>query len=303
MPEKTRLSVGDISLALVPAHPGYTVEIEGSFERFMDGPVGQAMVVLRVHCEPIPELDLGQVVFETGLGWRLYRTDRNWIVYVRSPKQDPYQLGIFSADYHTGDIYLNPQGMASGQAPFPLAYPLGKVFMINLLSRGHGVLMHACGVNDGGKGLLFVGTSTAGKTTTARLWAGREGVSLLGDDNIIVGERDGRFWMYGTPWPGEGGVFSPEAVPLERVFVLRHAPENRAVPLRPIDAASRLLVRSFPTFWDAEGMAYTTDLLGRLAQAVPCYELGFRPEPDAVDYVRGLGEAGGRSGEFSWPWR
>lgn len=299
MSEETRFRVGGISLALVPAHPGCTVEIEERFERFVTGPVGEAMVVLRAHCGPMPELDLGQPVFETGLGWRLYRTDSRWIVYVRSPEQDPYQLGVFEANYHAGDIFMNPQEMASGQTPFPLAYPLGKVFMINLLSRGHGVLMHACGVNVGGKGLLFTGTSTAGKTTTARLWAGREGASLLGDDNIIVGERDGRYWMYGTPWPGEGGVFSPEAVPLDRIFVLRHASENRAVPLRPVDAASRLLVRSFPTFWDAEGMAYTTELLGRLAQAVPCYDLGFRPEPDVVDYVRGLAQADGRSSELS----
>ncbi len=289
MSETQRFSIGGVYLTLSSASSRCRLETEPCFERFLAGPDVQPAAVLCVHCGIMPDLQPDRTIFDTGQGWRLYRTGSRWVVYVRSPEQDPYQLGIFAADYHTGDLYLNPQGMASGQAPFPLAYPLGKVFMINLLSRGHGVLMHACGVNDGGKGLLFVGTSTAGKTTTARLWAGREGVSLLGDDNIIVGERDGRFWMYGTPWPGEGGVFSPEAVPLERVFVLRQAAENRAVPLRPVDAASRLLVRSFPTFWDAEGMAYTTGLLGRLAQAVPCYELGFRPEPDAVDYVRGLG--------------
>ncbi len=294
MPQ-TSFRLADLRIVLVPTGAGCRFESEERFERFVSGDTGRAEAILRVHCDSQPDLALGQLAFDTGLGWRLYRNQGKWIVYVRSADRDPQQLAVFEPDFSTGDVYLQPAGLETDGFPFPLAYPLGKVFMINLLSRGHGLLMHACGVNDHGKGLLFVGTGNAGKTTTARLWAGREGVSLLGDDNIIVGERDGRFWIHGTPWPGEGGVFSPEAVPLERVFVLRQAAENRAVPLRPVDAASRLLVRSFPTFWDAEGMAYTTGLLGRLAQAVPCYELGFRPEPGAVDYVRGLCQADGGS--------
>lgn len=280
--------IGDILLALVPAAPHCAFEIEEHFERFTVDGAGRPRATLRIHCGPLPDLALGQAVFDTGLGWRLYRHQDRWIVYVRSASRDPYRLAVFAPDFDTGDLYVQSGNPDPERFPFPLAYPLGKVFMINLLSQGYGLLVHACGVKDGDRGLLFAGTSSAGKTTMARLWAGRRGVTLLGDDNVIVGQRDGRFWIYGTPWPGEGGVFSPDAAPLEQVFVLRQAGENQAVPLRPADAASRLLVRSFPTFWDAGGMAFTTDLLGRLSQAVPCYELGFVPQPGVVDFVRAL---------------
>jgi len=75
-------------------------------------------------------------------------------------------------------------------------------------------------------------------------------------------------------------------VPLERVFIIQHADENRAVPLIPLDATSRLLVRSFPTFWDQKGMTFTLEFLSQLSQAVPCYELGFVPDESVVDFVR-----------------
>jgi hypothetical protein len=293
MSSDIRLRIGDLFLALVPAEPDCQFQIEDHYEPFAVGD-GLPNAVLRVHCGRIPDLALGQKIFDTGLGWRLYRSNGKWIIYVRSAGLDPYQLAVFEPDFHAGDIYLKPHGAHPGRIPFPLAYPLGKVFMINLLSRGYGLLLHACGVKDGGKGLLFVGTSGVGKSTMTRLWANRSNVTLLGDDNIILGERNGRLWIYGTPWPGEAGVFSPDAARLEQVFVLRQSGENRAVPLRPLDAASRLLVRCFPTFWDAEGMEYTAALLSRLAQAVPCYELGFRPEPAIVDLVRSLNSRAGR---------
>jgi hypothetical protein len=160
--------------------------------------------------------------------------------------------------------------------------------MIGLLCKGRGVLLHACGVAHDGQGLVFAGTSGAGKSTLARLWADQKDVEVLSDDRVIVREQGGRFMVYGTPFHGDARLASPEGVPLERIYLIDHAPKNRLAPLDPLDAASRLLVRSFPTFWDAEGMAFTTGLLGKLAQRVPCHELGFAPDGRIVDFVRCL---------------
>ncbi len=74
--------------------------------------------------------------------------------------------------------------------------------------------------------------------------------------------------------------------PLEKVFFLRHAEGNHARRVEGITAASMLLARSFPPLWDAEGMQFTLDLLAQLTAAVPCYELGFLPDEQAVEYVR-----------------
>jgi hypothetical protein len=128
--------------------------------------------------------------------------------------------------------------------------------------------------------------SGAGKSTMADLWAGRTGANVLSDDRVIVRRNNGGFWMYGTPWHGDAQMASPDGAPLKQIFTIRHSSRNRSVPLGTADAASKLLARSFPTFWDADGMAFTVDFLGQLAQSVPCNELGFVPSPDIVDFVR-----------------
>jgi hypothetical protein len=166
----------------------------------------------------------------------------------------------------------------------PLQYPLAEVLMVCLLARGRGLMMHACGIDDGGRGFLFAGNSTHGKTTLARLW--RDQATVLNDDRIVLRQREGRFWMYGTPWHGDYSGVSAQGVPLEKVFFLRHAKGNQARQVGKLTAASMLLARSVPPLWDADGMGFTLDFLAQLAEAVPCYELGFAPDERAVEYVR-----------------
>jgi hypothetical protein len=286
MPQQIALKIGDITVALITDSPDCEFQMEECWERFVTD--DQPDVILHVHCDRMPDFEKGQKVFDTGLAWSLYRDHGKWALRVRSPTLDPYQLTIFEPDFCGGDIYVRASESDPPKIRFPLGYPTGELFMMNLLSRGYGVLLHACGVKDGERGLVFVGAGGAGKSTIAGVWEDQEDVSILSDDRIIVRQREGHFWVYGTPWPGEGGMCSPEAAPLDRVFLIQQAKENRAVPLSPLDAASRLLVRSFVTFWDAEGMVFTLELLGALSQAVPCYELGFVPDKSVVDFVRCL---------------
>jgi hypothetical protein len=116
------------------------------------------------------------------------------------------------------------------------------------------------------------------------LWQGR--ATILNDDRIILRRREGRFWMYGTPWHGDYGGVSSQGVSLEKVFFLNHDIENHAQRKEGVAAASMLLARCFPPMWDGPGMGYTLDLLGELAQAVPCYDLGFVPDGRVVDLIR-----------------
>ena len=211
------------------------------------------------------------------------------VICLHTLRFDPYQIVVLEPDFQCGDIYCTGEPSTRRDKRLSLlGYPLAEALIINLLAQGRGVLLHACAVSDNGRGIIFPGTSGAGKSTLATLWEGQEGVTLLSDDRIIVRQREGRFWVYGTPWHGDARVASPEAVPLERIFIIQHASENKAIPMSPFDATSRLLVRSFPTFWDAGGMAFTLEFLDELSQAVSCYELGFVPDETVVDFVRCL---------------
>jgi hypothetical protein len=285
VPGEVRLELGGIVLSLLPASSDVRFDLGDLYGPFVSH--ASPEVTLRVHHGPATCSELGHPLFDSRGSWTLHRMQGKLIIRTCSSRFGLYQLVVLEPDLRCGDIYcVGELWTRRNRRLPPLEYPLAEVLFINLLAQGRGVLLHAVAVSDGGRGIIFAGTSGAGKSTLATLWEGREGVTLLSDDRVIVRQREGRFWVYGTPWHGDARAASPEAVPLEQIFVIRHAGENRAVPLEPLDAASRLLVRSFPTFWDAKGMAFTLDFLGQLSQAVPCYELGFVADESIVDFVR-----------------
>jgi len=94
--------------------------------------------------------------------------------------------------------------------------------------------------------------------------------------------------MYGTPWHGDYTGVAPHGVPLEKIFFLNHASENSAQQVKGVNAASKLVARAFPPLWDQEGMAFSLDFCADLVKNVPCYELGFVPSGDVMDFVRCL---------------
>jgi len=130
-----------------------------------------------------------------------------------------------------------------------------------------------------------VGPSGAGKSTLARLWLAHRDGMLLNDDQTVVRRMGSRFTVYGTPWGGGVDQVSPRGAPLRAIFFLHHAPRNAVTPARPADAACRLLVQSFPSFYDPAGMAFSLGFLGELAKEVPCYDLDFVPDGGAVELI------------------
>ena len=245
------------------------------------------LVMLRTHYDAVPDIDLGQKVFDSEGSWRLFKNGEKNILHVSSRGIAPPMVivAVFESDYTLGDVYLSLPYRPDGRVPYPLAYPLEELMMVNLLAQGQGVIIHSCGVSLGGKGILFSGASGAGKSTMANLWKNRKNANLLSDDRIIIRNINGRFWMFGTPWHGDAKVASPEGVPLEKIFIIKQSSENYASPLRANDAASALFVRCFPTFWDQLGMTYILSLLSKIAEQIPCYELGFVPDQSILDFV------------------
>jgi len=159
------------------------------------------------------------------------------------------------------------------------------VVFLARLSRLRGVLVHACGLVIGGRGLLFLGTSGAGKSTTARLWKERGGVTILSDDRIVIRAEGDGYRIYGTPWHGEAGWETPASARLDAVFLLDQAPRNRIVEITPSSAVAQMMVRSFPAMWDQQGLEFAVRFLARLAEKVPVRKLQFLPDRTAVDCV------------------
>jgi hypothetical protein len=160
---------------------------------------------------------------------------------------------------------------------------------------GTGLILHACAVSDGGRGLLFAGHSGDGKSTTARLWG--EAVPearLLTDDRAIVRPVPGSgFELYGTPWHGEAEACAAGSARLERIFFLEKAGANAREPLEPTEAVRRLLSHAIMAFFWPEAVATTFEWAAQLAESLPCERFAFTRSSGAVKYARAPGTSRG----------
>ena len=168
-----------------------------------------------------------------------------------------------------------------------MQYPLDELLLLNLLSRGRGVEVHACGIVDSTcDGYLFVGHSGAGKTTMARLWEKEPGVTILSDDRIILKLEEGQIWMHGTPWHGEAELASASRAPLKHIFFIGHGQNNSLKSKTGAEAAALLFSSSFPVFYSPEALEFTIGFYGKVANQVPCSELSVVPNPDIINFIR-----------------
>lgn len=286
-----KLKIADIVLEMIPADSEINFDIDESQKIFATSE-GKPEMTLKIYYGNIPEYVVSEEnkVFESGGIWSLYKKDGDYIMPFQSPVLDknPYKLAVLDSHFKSGDVYIQAIQSTdiSSQSFRPLEYPLDEILMVNLLSLGRGIEIHACGIIDSqGKGIIFSGTSGAGKSTLANLWRTKEKITILSDDRVIVRRKRDRFQLYGTPWHGEARICSSKSVPLEKIFFLKQTPENYIREITNIDAVSRLLVRCFPTFYNFEGMEYTLKLCAEISKEIPCYELGFVPNKSVLDLI------------------
>ncbi|MFC1948420.1 hypothetical protein ACFLXY_10940 [Chloroflexota bacterium] len=253
-----------------------------------------------VHYGELPSLHLEKKLFdarEKGGIWALYQDKESIILTLTSPLfgLEPYKVAIFDANFTNGELYIRPtsslednpgrQGYVELPCFDPTEYPLDQVVFVNLLSHGRGINLHGCGVSFGDQGVFFSGVSGAGKSTIAELWKTKTDVGLLGDDRIIIRRINNHYSMFGTPWHSDARVSLNEEAPLTAIYFLKHSKENKVISLDEADSVFRLMVRSFPTYYSKRGMEYTLDFITGLAEAIPCYELEFTPDENAIETV------------------
>ncbi len=234
----------------------------------------------------VPE---GEPLFASGGLWSLYADNGGYrLNFLRSfPGESPYKSAWFDKNFRKGELQLSRQFFKSGEAIYPLEYPLDEVLMIHHLASGKGLEVHALGVvDDAGEGHLFLGHSGAGKSTSARLWLGQQGAHILSDDRIILRRAGGQIWMHGTPWHGDAGIASPRAALLTHIYVLEQWGRNELVAMPSSAATAEIFARSFVPRHCPEALNFALQFIEELAAELPCDVFRFLPQPSAVEVIR-----------------
>jgi hypothetical protein len=284
------LTIGGITTALSWDDPSLDFSLDVSSQRFVSANCA-ADVAIHAAWDDLSRLADDEPVFDSGAVWRLSRTRTGYVYRFVSPMLGavPYRTASLSPDFRSAQVRLHRPYFETRPTIYPLQYPLDELLLTNLLAASDGVELHACGIADGGEaGYIFAGHSGAGKTTLARLWAQDPAAEVISDDRVIVRREGGRYWMYGTPWHGEGEFASPRRVPLAAIFLIRHSPTTHILPVARAAAAARLFACSFPPFHSPEGLASILDLLDALVGTIPCHDLGVLPNPSIKGFVRSL---------------
>jgi hypothetical protein len=280
------LNIADLQIKISNLSEYDTFNVDERFRMFYHD--GESDVNLRVNYGNAPPVNLDQTQFDTHLNWRLLRTGQDWIIHTGSIDSEPWQFGVFSHEFRDGEIYVKREPK-TGRFIFPLSYAIGEIFFINLLSRGLGIIVHSCGIAREGFGLIFAGKSGSGKSTLSQLWQSTRDVNILSDDRVIIRELDGRFWAYGTPWPGTGGKHSNLKVPLKSIFVISHSDQNQIKPISGSEAVAKLFSTCLAPLWDTAGIDFILQFLDKLTNTIQIYELGFYPDQRIIEEIQCLG--------------
>jgi hypothetical protein len=252
---------------------------------FLRNSAGRSDIDLRAEWRSLSAVTEDALVFNSGATWRLYRHDGRDVYRFFDPRigPAPYKEAWID-DGGEGPLYLDPRAFEAGTID-PLEFPLDELLFLRLLATRGGIELHACGVvTPDGRGYAFAGHSGDGKTTTARLWSAWPGAQVLSDDRIVLRHESGTWWMYGTPWHGEGEFALNARAPLSALFVLGRG-ENALEALTAPQAVSALLARSFLALHDATVVAAALGVLDRAVADVGCRRFRFAPGEAVVPFI------------------
>ncbi|MCX6842064.1 MAG: hypothetical protein NTX53_07285 [candidate division WOR-3 bacterium] len=231
----------------------------------------------------------GDLIYDPGSIWRMYRAGPDFYAvptYQREGRAAQVQ-GVLRANPGWDDLTLTEQ-RAGAQWQSMLNVGAGELILRTAILFTGGLVFHSSGLDDNGKGIVFIGRSGAGKSTQVGLWGQEPGVTAMNDDRIAVRVEARGPMCYGTPWGGTTNIAGNHAAPLAALIVLEQAPENDIQRLSPSASAPLLLARAFLPYWDRALMQRAMANLNALLARVPVYRLRCRPEPEVVSLVRSV---------------
>jgi hypothetical protein len=324
---------------------GITVRIESDLDfsriKFKDelmvfaveGP-GDDNVDIRHYFE-LPDLegkDLGKELYRKP-PWAISRNNEGtWFYRAISPEQEDKSLqrvAVFTTDHMHGTIYSTPRDLdrvlTDGWQSLS-HFATDQIWIGPLLADRNAVLVHSAAAIVNGKGLVFVGHSEAGKSTTMELLKaanseGKISAEILCDDRNVLRNwpssviaskakqslksdfkidslqevpaisTGGQWLVHGTWSHGTTADVSPSSAPLCAILFLKQDRKNKIEPLTDRKKIWRnLLATLIRPMVTAEWWQKELDILERIVHEIPCYTMHFDKSGEIVEEIIRLKE-------------
>jgi hypothetical protein len=234
---------------------------------------------------PLPH---GELIYDPSSIWRMYRSEGDYYAAISYPNNGARRpQGVLRSNATWDMMTLSEQRTGAAWQSL-LNSGAGELILRTRILFTGGLVFHAAGIDDNGRGIVYVGHSSAGKSTQAGLWSNVPGVIAMNDDRIAIRMDQGGAVCYGTPWGGDKDIARNHQAPLAVIVLLEQATANSIEPLIPSTAAPLLLARTFLPYWDQRLVQRALANLEALLARVPVYRLRCRPEPSVISLVRSV---------------
>lgn len=249
------------------------------------------MIVITRH--DFIERPSGRMLSDEQVVWLIKdQKDDGFFLYARETKQGRLvALLDVDADWSHGFIKAlisdnkKPEDDYSLLTDFYVSHMIGLIFRYKILYR-NGIVVHASSIAWNGKGIMFSAPSGTGKSTHVKLWQDHLGtdVKIVNDDTPAVRLLNGKPYIFGTPWSGNGTNCNI-AVPLEAIVILEQANENQVKQLSAQEAILNLIPRCFIPYFNKDFIDTAMTVFEKIILSVPVYLLKCRPDKEAVEMI------------------
>lgn len=160
-----------------------------------------------------------------------------------------------------------------------------------ILQNYDGFFFHSSSLMLDGKGYVFTAVSGTGKSTHTALWRElfKDRVVMINDDKPIIRNKDGVFYVYGTPWMGKSNVGNNIKAPVKAVYILQRGEKNSAVRMKPGEVFKNLLEATV-VHTDRKNMDKLLILFDEFFSSVPLYLLTCNMDIEAAQVAYNASE-------------
>jgi hypothetical protein len=284
--------VAEITIAVKSELPITENTFHQKFRQFeVDGPQDD-MVVIHHHFSGIPDIKVDEsdrIYFRPP--WAIYRKDENWIYewIDAMPPYGNYDRKVVTNGEHSYLHVYNDESVkkkfSEGFLTSLAMFPTDQILLGRLLAYRGGCIMHSLGIILDGNGYLFIGHSSAGKSTMAQIMK-KEAV-ILCDDRNIIRNINNELMVYGTWSHGDVPDISSLSAPLNGIFFLDKSDNNEVIRVNDHSVGLKILlaclIRPLATseWWDL-----SMDLITHVLKTVPCWRLKFDKSGKVLDLLK-----------------